>query len=479
MTLDSIAETLSTACALEPDLPVVLGLSGGPDSLCLLDRLHRLGYRLFVAHVNHRLRLEADDEVRLVQAMAAQRGLPFASRAVDVLAHAGATHQPVEAAARELRYRFLFEQAQELGAQAVAVGHTADDQVETVLMHLLRGSGLSGLRGMPFRSLPNAWSAAIPLVRPLLATWRAEIEQYCLEHDLHPLTDPSNTDPAYTRNQLRLELIPLLENVQPGLRKRILRMAGLLREEDDLLESLVSQAWQSCVLKQGERTIAFQLEKFLALPLAIQRRLVRRAAEKLIIGVPDVTYDDIERAVKFAHQPPHTRQLDWMAGLRLIMDGDDFWVAAWEAGLPQPDCPQMPASSPLPLAVPGLTPLAAGWVLQAEWVSLDGEALLAALTNPDPYQVWLDAECLPAPLLVRGQQPGDEFQPLGMHGQRVRLQDWMSKQKLPRRARASWPLVCAAEEIVWVPGCQPAHSVRLTPDTRQILYLSLKKTDLA
>jgi tRNA(Ile)-lysidine synthase len=346
-------------------------------------------------------------------------------------------------------------------------------------MHLLRGSGLSGLRGMPFRALPNAWSAAIPLVRPLLATWRAEIEQYCLEQDLHPLTDPTNTDPAYTRNQLRLELIPQLENVQPGLRKRMLRMAGLLREEDDLLESLVSQAWQSCVRKQGERTIAFQLEEFLALPLAIQRRLVRRAAEKLIVGIPDVTYDDIERAVRFAHQPPHTGQLDWMAGLRLLLEGDDFWLAAWEADLPQPDCPQVPASSPQPLAVPGLTPFAAGWVLQAEWVSLDGEALLAALTNPDPYQVWLDADCLPAPLVVRARQSGDEFQPLGMHGQRVSLQDWMSKQKLPRRARAAWPLVCAAEEIVWVPGCQPAHPVRLTPDTRQSLYLRLKKADPA
>jgi tRNA(Ile)-lysidine synthase len=479
MSLDAIAETLSKACRLEHDQPLVVGLSGGPDSLCLLDLLHGLGYRLHVVHVNHLLRPEADKDAQLVREMVEQRGLLFYTSEVDVHKHAETFHLTVEAAARELRYHCLFEQAQQLSAQAVVVGHTADDQVETVLMHLLRGSSLSGLRGMPFRALPNAWSAEIPLVRPLLATWRTEIDRYCLDHDLHPLTDTTNQDTTYTRNRLRHELIPLLDGYQPGLRKRILRMAGLLREDDDLLENLVSQAWQSCVVEQGDGYLALRLERFRAQPMAIQRRLVRRAAENLIVGVPDITYDDIQRAVMFAHQPSSTGQSDWMAGLRLAVESGDLWVAAWEADLPPPTWPQVQAGSLLPLEVPGITPLAAGWVIQAERVTLDGESLLAALSNPDPYQVWLAEECLPEPLVVRCQQPGDEFQPLGMQGQSVRLREWMSKLKLPSRVRASWPVVCAGEAIMWVPGCQPAHLARIKPDTRQSLHLTLKKIDSA
>ena len=475
MMLDSVLESLPAACGLDTSRPSVIGVSGGPDSLCLLDILHRLGYPLVVAHVNHQLRPEAEADMRLVQQAAEQRNLPFFWRKVGVLPHAEAARLTVEAAARELRYRFLFELAQAQAAQAVVVGHTADDQVETVLMHLLRGSGLAGLRGMPVRALPNAWSAEIPLLRPLLGTWRLEIDAYCAAHGLNPAYDSSNQDTAYTRNRLRHELIPLLESYQPGLRQRILRMAGLLSCEDDLLDSLAESSWTACLRQQGEGCLALDLAALQNQPVAMQRRLLRKAVARLRPGLSDLTFEDIQRALTFIWQPPQTRQADWMGGLRLLLEGNLLWLAGWEADLPQADWPQVPGKAALVMEQPGEAELAAGWLLRVARVELDGAALLEALTNPDPYQAWLDEARLAWPLLVRSRRAQDSFQPLGMHAQAVQLKDWMSKQKLPQRARAGWPLVCSGEFIVWIPGYQPSHLARITPETRQVLHLRLRK----
>lgn len=470
--IESIHPILRDECRLDKTRLVVVGVSGGPDSLCLLDILHRLGYLLLVAHVNHHLRLESDQEMHLVQKLALQIGLPFASIEVDVLAHADRSGFTVEEAARNLRYQYLFSQAQENDAQAVLVGHNADDQLETILMHLLRGSGLTGLRGMPIRALPNAWSTEIPLLRPFLRTPRSQIETYCLENGLQPVQDPSNLDPTYTRNRTRLELIPFLEKYRPGIKEHILRLAQLVGDEDDLLSDLTHTAWQTCLLRQAEHYIELSLPCLSNQPLALQRRLMRRAAELLRPGLTDVTFDDIERAVIFIRQPPQTKQVDWMAGLRLSVEGESLWLAGWEADLPLAHWPQLVPGQVFSLSVPGQVELPGGWLMQSELVELDTDGRQQVMLNRDPYQAWLDLRQL-GQLLLRSRQTGDHFTPLGMHGQRVSLKDWMIKQKLPQRARAGWPLLCSGEDIAWIPGFQPAHWAGITSATRQVLHLRL------
>ena len=170
--LDKIARSLQNEGKLEAKNLILVGISGGPDSLCLLHALHTLGYNLVAAHVNHRLRPEADEEAQMVKQFVGGLGVRFISCKVDVLSYADEHKVSIEEAARTIRYHYLFEQAEDVGASAVLVGHNADDQAETILMHLLRGSGLAGLRGMEYRSVPNPWSEHIPLLRPLLFTWR-------------------------------------------------------------------------------------------------------------------------------------------------------------------------------------------------------------------------------------------------------------------------------------------------------------------
>jgi len=221
--LNEINSILREKCLITPGELVVTGVSGGPDSLCLMDLLHKLGYRVIVAHLDHRLRPESEDEAQRVKKMAAESGLPFVRESKDIETFSRQRGLSLEEGARLARYQFLFREAEKIRAAAVMVGHTADDQVETVLMHLLRGAGLPGLTGMSHRSLPNAWSEKIPLLRPLLGVWREAIWEYLNDQGLNPSLDPSNLDERIFRNRLRHELIPYLETFNPRLRQSIWR----------------------------------------------------------------------------------------------------------------------------------------------------------------------------------------------------------------------------------------------------------------
>ena len=208
--LEVVRSVLQNRCGLTPLSRLLVAVSAGPDSLCLLHVLWQLGYSVVVAHLDHGLRVESAAEAAMVQHFAEDLGVQWVCKRQDVQGYATQNGLSIEEAARNLRYRYLFEQAERLEAQAVAVGHNADDQVETVLMHLLRGAGLSGLRGMGHYSLPNPWSQRIPLVRPLLGIWRGEIQAYLDRSGLKPSLDSSNLELRYYRNRLRHELIPHL-----------------------------------------------------------------------------------------------------------------------------------------------------------------------------------------------------------------------------------------------------------------------------
>jgi tRNA(Ile)-lysidine synthase len=185
--LENLKQILQDECQLNLSLPIVVGVSGGPDSLCVLDVLDRNGYSAIVTHFNHKLRSSSDEEAEIIRHFAEERGLQFILGEEDVSERVEREGESIEEAARNARYQFLFTCARSVGAQGVVVGHSADDQVETVLMHLLRGAGMSGLGGMTTRALPNAWSEHIPLVRPLLGVWRNQILDYCRERGLDPV----------------------------------------------------------------------------------------------------------------------------------------------------------------------------------------------------------------------------------------------------------------------------------------------------
>jgi tRNA(Ile)-lysidine synthase len=465
--LASLRQTLPTTFGLHPTRPVLVGVSGGPDSLCLLDALHRLGYPVIAAHFNHQLRENAEADAVFVQATATRMGIPFAGGAGDVTRFSRARGFSIEEAARALRYPFLFAQARRFHAQAVAVGHHADDQAETVLMHFLRGAGLDGLKGMLPRDLLPVWDPEIPLVRPLLETPRTAILAYCLENDLTPRLDPTNDDPTYFRNRLRHEVLPALETYNPRLRAALTRTAQTLAADYETLQTLTNQAWDKCLLRAGRTYLALSLPPFHAQPLGLQRRLLRKGIETLRPGLRDVDFAAIERVLAFLAEG-NEGVCEVVGNLRVFGEGARFWLAEKESDLPTDEWPQVDIS-PIRWGVGETVPLRAGWRLRAEPVTAPGPV------PAGPDRAWVDARGL-TPLTVRRRRPGDVFQPLGMD-QPVKLSDFFINEKIPRRARDFWPLVCAGEEIVWIPGVRLGERFRVRGETREVLELILGRCD--
>src|SRR5712692_3499691 len=261
---------------------IVVGVSGGADSLCLLHLLHRLcgpGKRypdlcLRVAHLNHKLRGEAGTrDAAAVAHIATDWRLPVTIGEVDVPAQARQERRSLEDAARAARYRFLRQVAH---GQPIAVAHHADDQVETLLLHWLRGSGLAGMVGM----LPRQQD----IIRPLLEVHHVQAVAYCQEHGIVPLEDLSNTDPRFLRNRIRYELMPLLESLNPGIHDTLLRNAEVMRIDLAWLEAQVDAYWSGVVIAEQSDTIKLHVQALLALPLSLQRHLLRRVAARLCDG---------------------------------------------------------------------------------------------------------------------------------------------------------------------------------------------------
>lgn len=296
--MSQLLESVSVFCTRHALLPlgttVVVAVSGGADSLCLLHLLRQLApgwrLRLHVAHLDHQLRPDSADDARFVAAIAEAWRLPVTVAREDVAAFARATDNGIEAAARELRHRLLIATAQAVGAETIALGHSADDQAETVVMRLMRGAGPHGLAAMrPQRpayraaaASPTSTPMTIPrIVRPLLETTRAEIDAYCDLHQLSPRHDPSNDQSDYTRNRVRGYILPMLKTYNASIVTTLGRTARICAEEDELLAKLVDQLWPT--LATADRWgVHLERHLFAATHRALQRRIIQRAATMVV-----------------------------------------------------------------------------------------------------------------------------------------------------------------------------------------------------
>lgn len=475
--LDTIQTVLSEQCGLNRDRPVIVGVSGGPDSLCLMSILNRAKYRVIAAHFNHKLRPDADSDANVVEQTASRLNIVSVVESGDVRAFADTEKLSIEEAARIMRYRFLMAQARRYKAQAVAVGHTADDQVETVLMHFLRGAGLAGLKGMNYRTIIQMFDREIPVIRPLLDAWREETVVYCAANGLRPQHDPSNASLDFFRNRIRHLLIPTLETYNPRLREVLWRTSRSLAGDYEILMHVLDEAWKNCVVQENAEFIAFDASALNKQATGLQRNLVRRAIERLRPEDTDINYSTLQRCETFIADSQKRSRLNLPGTLHMLREGHLIYVVAGDATLPIERWPQMPGDgNTIALKVPGSVTLSGGWKLNCERWSIASLAMEQARSNDDPFQVWVDAKGISDALELRVRQDGDRFEPLGMDGHEVKLSDFFINAKLPQRARDRWPLLCMGEKVVWVPGYRPAHPFRLTESTRQALYFSMTRS---
>ena len=465
---------LSDECGLVKGRPIIVGVSGGPDSLCLMETLRQAGYSVIVAYFDHQLRPESIQDARMVEKTATRLMLACMIDSADVRAYAEKEKLSIEEAARNLRYRFLFNLARQRNAQAVAVGHTADDQVETILMHFLRGSALTGLKGMSHRSIIKIFDPEIPVVRPLLNMWREETVVYCAVNGLRPHYDSSNDSLNFQRNRIRHLLIPNLETYNPKFREAVLRMSQSLKGDYAFVMETLETAWQNTVTAIDDDVITFDSDLLCGHSIGLQRNLVKHAMQILRPGV-DVSFSVLERATDMIKSGSQSSRVDLKAGLRMFREMNRIYICSLDAELPFNLWPQMMGVDSMSVAIPGQVTLAGGWKLSCERWHLPALAREQTERNEDQFQVWLDAEHIPKLFELRTRRQGDQFTPLGLDGHSQKLTDFFVNEKMPQRAREHWPLLCAGDEIIWVPGYRPAHPYRLTASTRKVIYFSVSR----
>ncbi len=465
---------------------IVVGVSGGPDSVTLLHMLKRLSgpleLNLHVAHLNHGIRgVDADEDEAFVIHLAEAWALPYTTRRANLPAIAQREKLTLEEASRKERYVFLAEVAENFGATCIAVGHNADDQTETVLMHLLRGAGSSGLRGMlpstPLNTrglfvLDNKSCLGLTIIRPLLGTARSEIQAYLEQQGLQTRFDRSNLDTTYFRNRLRHEVIPYLEQINPRISVRLQHLADVIRADYELIQEYMSVAWDALLVAAYSDAYTFDLMRWREQPLAVQRAIIRHAAHKLSDKLRDVGFSHVEQAVAVAQNGNTGTQATLPNGLYLVVEHKTLTIACGNSVHLPPDRPWLIPGSTIEVDIPGVTQLPYGWTLHTQrakhW------SLEAIVDNPNPLVAWVDAAVLGDKPVLRTRRRGERLQPQGMSGATVKLSDLLINVKIPRLWRDRLPLLVANGSILWVTGIRLNQNALVKCETEAVVYLRFR-----
>ncbi len=463
---------------LEGVRTVVVGLSGGADSVCLLDLLALMAERgdikaaVHAAHLNHGLRgAESDADERFARELAEKSGLPITVERRDVNAARADAGGSLEEAARRERYSFLASVAAKTGAQAVAVGHNADDQVETVMHRMIRGAGLRGLCGMPLTRplLADTSLQGVPgvrLIRPLLRARRREIIGHLRERGLAFREDSSNLDTAFLRNRIRNELIPLIESgYNTAFGESLLRLSRSAADVCDLLLDLAHSEAELCVA--GE---TLDVKRFRLAHPAVRPLLIDAAATAIVPVLPQFNATHYEAVSELALRGKPGDRVDLPGGIAAIRSENAITFAT---ASPNKHAPS--AAVEAVLNVPGETAVA-GFMVKATLVDPAAFDLNAFLRTKTRYDEVVDFDAVPGPLLVRSRRDGDVFQPLGSAG-RKKVGDFLTDLKLPADERDRVLIVAAGEQPVWIVGFRIDDCVKVTPQTKRLLRLSVEPFD--
>ena len=474
---------------------LLVAVSGGPDSVCLLHILvklkEELGIRLHVAHLNHQLRgAESKADARYVSNLARRLGIPTTIEQRDVKAHQKDKHLSLEEAAREVRYAFLAQVAEAIGASQTAAGHTMDDHIETILMHLVRGTGTRGLRGLQPHTEWQSSGGSLTIIRPLLPVSREETAGYCHHHQLRPRIDASNLSLSPLRNRIRHQLLPLLKSYNPQVTEALLRTASIAGDDLAFMDKEGSQLWAEIAQRQ-ENTIILDKKRLLELPSALKRHLLRMSIERLLGNVKDIEMRHIEEIMD-ALTKPAGKKLSLPGGLIFSVEYNSYLIGQDPSAL----SPFPTLGGELPLKLPGKT-LLPGWNIEATIIEpsilkgkSEGALAPSETTTPLPlikgkgikgigltdndFTAYFDRDKTGDKLVVRSRQRGDRFQPLGM-SQPKKLNEFMIDAKIPQAWRGRTPVVCSPQHILWVVGWRIDERAKITEDTKRVLRLEFER----
>jgi tRNA(Ile)-lysidine synthase len=443
-----------------PNEGVIVAVSGGPDSTALLLIMHqlaeRIGIRLSVAHFDHRLRghQEAAADVAYVSALASQMNLPFRRGGGDVRARAVRRGESLEDASRRARYAFFKRCAKSDGATVVLTGHTLDDQAETVLLHIVRGSGLDGLAGIrPRASWP--FGAGPDVARPLLSLSRTDTEKYCSQRRLSPRYDGTNQLLNASRNRVRLRVLPELQAINPRVANALARLADSASEDAAYLAAVSHDAYRT-IAQAGSDSVAIPKKDLADLPPPIAVRVILRAIERASGTRADIEAVHLEEVLGLAARPP--ARVSFPNGVTVESDSASI---------------HFHKGTPASVSITESCLMSPGETQVGTWIFEIAAGDPRDPTPRGPFVATLDARAVQGAIRVRSRQAGDFLRPRGVGG-RKKLQDILVDAKVPSRQRDSVPILFDDAGILWVVGHCLDERAALASDTQSALRITAR-----
>lgn len=451
MMLDKVKKTLKKYNMLTQGEKIVLGVSGGADSIALLYSLNELidyGLELIIAHLNHRLRVdEAKRDADFVKEIAKSLGLTFVYAEVDTLKYKEESQLSTEDAARQLRYKFFDQVMSKHYATKLATAHTLDDQAETVLMRLIRGSGSKGLSGIP--------PVSINIIRPLIEISRSEIENYLNSRDIKWVEDASNVSREFLRNRIRHDLIPELESYNPQIKETLAKTADILRAEYEFIK-IETEKYFNEVFSENRSEITGNLLKYESIDKILRYSLLRTAIENLNRNLKNISSIHIISADDFLLSETASGQIELPEETVIVKGYDTFLVTKKS---------EIEREFYYSIQSPGK------W----SFPELEVEISLVktqSLEKKDESVAYFDPELVKFPIEVRSFKTGDRFSPLGMQSSK-KLQDYFTDIKLPKFLRSRVPIFISDGEIMWAGGIRIDDRFKVTDKKGEVLKIKL------
>ncbi|WP_372995134.1 tRNA lysidine(34) synthetase TilS [Lutispora sp.] len=436
---------------------IVVGLSGGPDSMCLLHVLMGLkeawGLKIYAAHLNHQFRgRDADEDALYVKKKCEEWGIEVFIQVFNVPAYAKEKGLSSEEAGREIRYKLFYEVAHKVGANKIAIAHNMNDNAETVLMNLFRGSGIEGLKGIE--------ATRGEIIRPLINVRRDEIEAYCHEKKLNPRIDKTNLEPIYGRNKVRLELIPYIEKHFNGnIMSTLQRLSDIVTIENDFLNKEAKKLLLKIAII-GENSIEYNINKMNDIHPALLRRVIRMGIEQLIGTLKGIEYRNIEGVLDL---------LGKSTGAAIILPHNIKAYISYDKLILRINTQSEPYKYYLELEN-DRDNIAEFFDFTVRLTTVDASQI--GDIKKDKYKVYIDKGKVKQKLVLRNRFDGDVFSPIGLKGSK-KLKEYFIDEKIPKEERDNIFLIADGKEIVWVLGRRLSEKYKITSDTKEAIIINI------
>ncbi len=462
--INKIKDTIKKYGMLEKGDHVVVAISGGPDSVALLKVMEMIsdeyGLTLTAAHINHGLRKESDQDEQFVRRISEEAGIKFECRKVDIGSQRKGTGKSIEEISRDVRYRFLNDVAKMHHAGKIALGHHLNDQVETVLMNFLRGSGAEGLKGMlPKRGL---------FIRPLLRISRKEIHGFLEARNIPFMTDTSNAESLYLRNRIRHLLIPELKaKFNPNLDASLSNMAEIMRLEDDYMKTVTREILSDWGIGQENDEIMIRISALAKYHEAIQYRIMKDLLRRLTPHTQGIAYAHIKAALDLCSADRPGGQLDFPYGI-LVRREYDTLVFSRSTKTERKAFYEKFDKLHYDVAIPGSVKIVeSGKTIKFAFVEHP-----VRIKADERTTVYMDYDRIVFPVIIRTLKPGDRIQPLGMKGTK-KIKSYFIDEKVPLNIRKEIPLLLDRESVIWITGMRLSERVKITDKTSRVLKVEI------